>query len=385
MKDQDILYILTSFEQERNQSLEESKSEVESVRYYDSFEINKINFKNIFITSERDEKGVISYHICCGDALNELLSIDSEGKVDIKNAELKKYIEQFDLQQAIEENEKTPEKLKGISKKAEPEEIEQQEEVQDDETQQIEQDLQGQGEDLQISKYRKIKDSHISERMPEVFQDGAENGIAFSNKLNRYVIISKVNGQYQINENVEPAKMTWKTIISIDADGQKVERKIPYALMKLPDNNKKEIAVTLDQYGDASIETVDVLPCQERIARAVRHQGQGIEHEETREMRREFETEGTQYPHEIAHQVQAIEENQKDLNETVDYSITPDDYIPNTKTTWGMLMEETGESLTKLIERYNKEIMAEKHADSKDVVEIIKADYAKVNRQHTQN
>lgn len=395
--EKDTLEILALFEQELSERLEESKSEIERVKYYEKFRINGIDFKNMFITTEKDVDGNISHHIYCGDSSNEIIAIDSEGKVEIKNPELQKYISdmEFDLEKLMEENEQDTEKLKGISKKAEPEEAEktlegeeskQQEEQQDEneeELQEIEQDLKEQSEDLEISKFRKIKDSHIHERMPEVFENGQQSGIAFSNKLNRFVIISKENGHYQINDNVDPGRMTWKTIISIDPKGEKVERKVPYALMKLPNNPHKEIAVILDEYGTPSIETVDVLPCQERIARAVREQGEGPAKEESLQIRQEFEQEGTQYPHEIAHQVEEIEKAQIEENKTVDYDITEDDYIPNTEMTWGELMEETGESLPKLIERYNKD-MAKEGADSKDVVDTIQYDYGNVNRQHQQ-
>ena len=301
-----------------------------------------------------------------------------------------KYLDEIDLNKVIEENEKEPERLKGMSEKATPEEMKkalkgekesEKEQDEDTQTEEIETDLEEQGEDLKISKYKKIKDSHISERMPEVFKDGEENGIAFSNKLNRFVIISKVNGQYQVNENVEPARMTWRTIISISPDGNQVERKVPHALMQLPNNDKKEIAVTLDEYGDVSIETVEVLPCQERISREVRTEGEGIEKEETLEMRREFETQGKEYSHDIAHQVQDIEQAQRDENKTVDYDITPDDYIPNTDKTWGELMDETGDSLPKLIERYENDMKGRAPEDSQEVVEEIETDYGMVNRE----
>lgn len=396
--EKNIVGILIAFERELEEKLEESKGKIERVKYYEKFTINGIDFSNMFVTTEKDVDGNISYHVYCGDSSNEIIAIDSEGKVEIKNPELQKYISDmdFDLEKLMEENEQDPEKLKGISEKAEPEEMEKALEgedgekddsddgkEQDEETREIEEDLKEQGEDLEISKYRQIKDSHIHERMPEVFQNGQQSGIAFSNKLNRFVIISKENGQYQVNENVEPGRMTWKTIISIDPNGEKVERKVPYALMKLPNNQEKEIAVTLDEYGIPSIETVDVLPCQERIARAVREQGEGPDKEESLQMRQEFEQEGTEYPHEIAHQVEEIEKAQIEENKTVDNDITEDDYIPNTEMTWGELMEETGESLPKLIERYNND-MAKEGADSKDVVDTIQYDYGNVNRQHQQ-
>lgn len=392
LEDKDIIEILSSFERELEEKLQESKLELERVKYYETFQINEIDFRNIFMTIEKDTDGNTTYHLYCGDASNEILSVDENGNIEIKNAELGKYLEKLDFNELIEENEQHLERLKGISKKASPEEMEkalkgedsskkEQEPNETDKEEQIDDDLKEQGEDLEISKYRKIKDTHIDERMPEVFKDGEENGIAFSNKLNRFVIISKVNGQYQLNENVEPARMTWKTIISIEPNGQEVERKVPHALMKLLDNAEKEIAVTLDEYGTPSIETVDVLPCQERIARQVREDGEGIEREESLETRRDFETQGKGYKHDIAHQVKEIEQAQRDENKTVDYDITPDDYIPNTEITWGELMEETGDSLPKLIERYENDMRGKNPEDSQQVVEEIEEDYGMINHE----
>ena len=151
--------------------------------------------------------------------------------------------------------------------------------------------------------------------------------------------------------------------------------------MLLPDAPEKEIAVTLDEYGTASIETVDVLPCQERIARQVREDGEGLEKEESLETRRDFETQGKEYKHDIAHQVKEIEQAQRDANKTVDYDITPDDYIPNTEMAWGELMEETGDSLPKLIERYENDMRGKNPEDSQQVVEEIEEDYGMVNHE----
>lgn len=394
MDERDVSEILALFEQELQEKLQEQNGEVERVKFYEEFNMNGIDFAEIFITTEKDAKGNTTYHIYCGDASNEILTIDSKGKLQVKNHALEKYFSEadFDLEKIMEENEQTAGKLKGISEKADPEEMkkalkgekstDEQQEEQDKETQAVEQDLEEQGEDLRISKYRGIKDSHIHERMPQVFKDGQESGIAFSNKLNRFVIISKVDGHYQMNENVEPAKMTWKTIISISPEGEQVERKVPHALMKLPDNQEKEIAVTLDEYGTPSIETVDVLPCQERIARAVREENEDSSQEETLEIRRDFETEGKEYKHDIAHQVQEIEDAQRDTNQTVDYDITPDDYIPNTEMTWGELMESTGESLPMLIERYNREMTGKNPEESENVVDTIETDYGNVQHEH---
>ena len=150
----------------------------------------------------------------------------------------------------------------------------------------------------------------------------------------------------------------------------------------LLNNQEKEIAVILDEYGDASIETVDIMPCQERIARKARHEGQGQEAEETREIRSQYETQGKEYKHNIAHQVQEIEKTQKDANQTVEANITPDDRIPNTEMTWGELMESTGDSLPKLIERYNRDMAGREPEDSQDVVDTIESDYGNVQHEH---
>ena len=117
LKDKDIIEILSAFERELEEKLQESKAEVERVKYYEKFRINGIDFKNMFITTEKDVDGNISYHIYCGDSSNEIISIDSEGNVQIKNPELQKYISSmdFELEKLMEENEQDPEKLKGIT------------------------------------------------------------------------------------------------------------------------------------------------------------------------------------------------------------------------------------------------------------------------------
>ncbi len=373
---------------------EKHQRELITTKYYSEFVINTpkgpITLNNVFITTERNKQGDMSYHFRWlkenedgEQIIEESIAIDENGEVYVSEA-LKDYLGDAIISQEelIKENDNPKRKrLKGISEIADKKSIKQyeQESQQNDEINQVEADLQQQGEDLKISGYRKIKDTHVGERMPEVFEKGTENGLAFSNKLNSYVLISKVDGQYQLNKNVEPAKLTWESIISIDPNGEGVERKVPHGLMKT-NRDDKEIAVTIGQYGEPDIETVDVLPCQERISREVRSEGEGLEKQESLEIRKQFEQEGTEFKHDIAHNVQDIEEAQKEADVTVDYNITPDDYIPNTETTWGELMEETGESLPKLIERYNREISKE-GADSKKVVEIIEYDYGIVNHQ----
>lgn len=389
-EEKEILEILATFEGELQEKLQESKGEVERVKYYEKFQMSGIDFKNIFITTEKDVDGNISYHIYSGDSSSEILSISKDGKMTTI-PELEKFLGDIDLEQLMNENEKEPGALKGISEKMKPEEMEQalqgektekEPKTEKEEEQVIEKDLEEQGQELQISKFRQIKDKTLAEKMPQVFSNSEENGIAYSKTLNKFVIISKANGQYQLNDNIQPAKPTMKSIISIGENGESVERKVPHALMKTT-NPEQEMAVTIGQYGDIDVETVRVLPCQERIARGVRTQGEDGNKEESYELRSEFNAEGREYEHKLAHQVKEVEEAQKESNGAVDYDITEDDYIPNTEITWGELMEKTGESLPKLIERYNNEMQTAE--SSENAIETIEYDYGNVTHEHTRN
>ena len=397
-EEKQILAILDSFEQELQARLQENNGEVENIKYYEKFKMGDIDFNNIFITTEKDAEGNFTFHVYSGSSSNEILAVDKDGKVSSIIPELEAYLSNINLEEVIAENEKEPGRLKGISEKMTPEEVKEmlegkekivdEEEQETDEQQEdkgetteekIKKDLEEQGEDLEISNYRKIKDKNVAERMPQVFGNSEEDGIAYSNKLNRFVMLTKVNGKFKINENVEPAQTAWKTIISIDENGESIEKRVPHALMETS-NDKQEIAITYGPYGEIDIETVEVLPCDERIARGVRMQGEDATQEESYQIRNEFETEGTEYSHELAHQVNEVENAQRDSGQ-VDMNITEEDYIPNTQKTWGELVDETGESLVKLVERYNRE-MQKPDAEPKKVVEIIEADYGAISREH---
>ena len=396
-EEKQILAILDSFEQELQARLQENNGEVENIKYYEKFKMGDIDFNNIFITTEKDAEGNFTFHVYSGSSSNEILAVDKDGKVSSIIPELEAYLSNIDLEEVIAENEKEPGRLKGSSEKMTPEEVKEiiegkvvdGEETKKDNQQeqdegkqkeeQIEENLEEQGEDLEISNYRKIKDKNIAERMPQVFENSEEDGIAYSNKLNRFVMLTKVNGKFKLNDNVEPAQTAWKTIISIDENGESIEKRVPHAIMETS-NDKQEIAITYGTYGEIDIETVEVLPCDERIARGVRMQGEDATQEESYQIRNEFETEGTEYSHELAHQVNEVENAQRDSGQ-VDMNITEEDYIPNTQKTWGELVDETGESLVKLVERYNRE-MQKPDAEPKKVVEIIEADYGAISREH---
>ena len=313
--------------------LEKENGELVSTKYYSKFVINvngmDIELKDVFITAERDDKGEMSYHFRWikenenGEkVVEERLTINSDGKI-LSNSDLAKYLgEELNIEEVMDENDQEKDRLKGVSKKIEPKENEKkmkkqenEKQEENDETQEIAEDLEEQGEDLELINIRKIKDPNVKQRMPEVFGDADEHAQAYSKKLGKYVMLENKDEKWQINDKVEPAKPTMRSIISIDEQGEKIEREVPHALMKT-NRDDKEIAVTYGQYGEINIETVDVLPCQERIARGVREQGETSKGEESAELRRQFETSGKEYTHNLAHQVEKIEEAQKESNRT---------------------------------------------------------------------
>ena len=367
---------------------ENGKGELVSTKYYSKFVVNvngmDVELKDVFITAEKDDKGQMSYHFRWikenenGEkAIEERLTINSDGKI-LPNSDLAKYLgEELNIEEVMNENDQEKDRLKGVSKKIEPKENEKkmkkqenEKQEENDETQEIAEDLEAQGEDLELINIRKIKDSNVKQRMPEVFGDAEEHAQAYSKKLGKYVMLENKDGKWQINDKVEPAKPTMRSIISIDEQGEKIEREVPHALMKT-NSDDKEIAVTYGQYGEINIETVDVLPCQERIARGVREQGETSKGEESAELRRQFETSGKEYTHNLAHQVEKIEEAQKESNQVE----------PNT--TWKELMEETEESLPELVERYNKDMAASGGKEEpKNIIQRIIDDYQMVSHEH---
>lgn len=396
----------------------QDKRELISTKYYSEFVINTprgpVTFNNVFITVERDKNGEMSYHFRWiqenengEQTIDEKIVVDQNGKVYTTGA-LKDCLgdAEIDIEELMAKNDVEKGRLKGISEKAEPEEIikakgnerqngkeQEGQGEQGDETKEIEEDLREQGQDLELINVRKIKDPHVAERMPEVFGDSDEHAQAYSRKLGKFVMLEKKDGQvkgennykgqWQLNDKVEPAQTTYKTIISIDKNGDKIEKRVPHALMKT-NRDDKEIAVTIGQYGEVYIETVDVLPCQERIARGVREENQGLEGEEDAQIRKEFSTQGKEYTHDLAHKVNEIEEIEKETNQAVDDQISESDYIPNTDTTWGELMQETGESLPKLVERFNNEMeQSGGKEEPRSIIQRIIDDYLMVSHEHT--
>ena len=187
----------------------------------------------------------------------------------------------FDLEKLMEENEQETEKLKGISEKAKSEEIqknlekskEQEEGTKIEE--QIEQDLGQEEQDLNISYYRQITDRNFNEQIGMNLNGYKEIGMAYSKEQNSFIMIGKnSDGKFEKIDGFEKAKPTYKTVMGIDKNGEKVENRVPHALMKTS-NEKKELSITIGQYGYIEVGTVDRLPSAVRVERQVGEKGEG--------------------------------------------------------------------------------------------------------------
>ena len=376
---------------------EKNQREIVATKYYSEFVINTekgpITLKDVFITAEQDQNGKTSYHFrwineneTGEQVVSECLAIDADGKVHTAG-DLANYLgEELNIEELMKSNDLEKGRLKGVSEKVVKVEKDEQNNNKEEKTQEIDEDLQEQGQNLGLINVREIKDiQNIKERMPEVFGDSDEHAQGYSQTLGRFVMLEKVQdggkSRWQLNEKVQPSQPTRRKIISIDEKGENIEKEVPHALMKT-NRSDKEIAVTYSQYGTINIQTVDVLPCQERIARQVREQGEDGNGQEDAQIRRDFKAGGKEYTHDLAHQVNEIEEMKEEVNQEPENQISEEDYIPNTEMTWKNLMEETGESLPTLIERYNREMTnAEGQADSKSVVQNIIDDYQMVSHE----
>lgn len=404
------------------QTIQEKDSQLIETRYYKEFVLNtnrgQLVFNDVFITIERNKERDMEYHFRWAKeneqgemTIEEKMMADKNGNVYSIEA-LREYFENstLDMNLIFAKNDKEKGRLLGIAE--EKEKNEQEEQIDEKKPQNEEQeekkakeDLKKDDKDIEISNFRRIKDNHLQERMPNVFNNSSEYAVAYSPTIGSFVVLEakeeinekgELSKKWKVNENVQTAGTNYRSIISISENGDKVERKVPYALLRT-NRADKEIAITLEaqNYGELDVETVDVMPCQERVSRQVRAQGEGIEKQETLEVRRDFEVSGTQdgvnkKTHEIAHGFEKAEEDQKEEGEAIDPStIDVDTSIPNSGMTWGELSDETGENIMTLVERYNRE-KAEMKAkgekpESKNIIQRIIDDYKAVSHERNFN
>lgn len=397
------------------QTIQEKNRQLIETRYYKEFEINTnqgpLVLNDVFVTIERNKEGDMEYHFRWAKeneqgemTIEEKMMANQNGKIYSIDG-LREYFKdsKIDIESMISKNDKEKGRLLAIAEEEKGKNEEKEEEPQNEkqEEEKAKEDLKKDDQEIEISKFRRIKDNHLQERMPNVFNNDSEYAVAYSATLGSFVVLEareeidekgELRKTWKVNENVQTAGANYRSIISISENGDKVERKVPYALLRT-NREDKEIAITLEaqNYGELDVETVDVMPCQERVSRQVRAQGEGIEKQETLETRRDFETSGTQdgvnkKAHEVAHGFEDAEQDQKEDGETVDIStIDENTPIPDSDLTWGELSEETGENILKLVERYNREKDEMKSKgekpESENIIQIIIDDYKAVSHE----
>lgn len=367
-----------------------NEGELIETRFYSEFEIETsvgtVPLKNVFITIERNKEGDIQYHFNWLKRdkedgtlyLEQEFVLNQDGTLDIKDIDdiekgsledlLK--LAHIDVESLIERNDKEKGRLAAVAKEetgdkkaekdgAKEEKGKNENESEDKEQEEAEEDLKEQGQDLKLSKFRKIKDKNLQERMPETFSKNADYAIAYSSTLGSFVVLEareesdpsgKTRRSWKVNENIKTTGTNYRSIISVSENGDKVERKVPRALLKT-NRSDKEIAITMEakDYGDLNIETVDVMPCQERVARQVRTDGEGAEKQENFHTKQEFENGGKTRGHEVAHGTQKIEKDMEEADEVEKNEITEETPIPETEMTYGQLAQLREETLQELI------------------------------------
>ena len=174
----------------------------------------------------------------------------------------------------------------------------------------MESDLAEQGKEVKIGRHKGIKDDQISEIMPEVFDQNTEYEIAEDRTTGKCIIVSKnQDGKYQINENIEPGRMTTKKVISMGPEGIENESEIPDQIMTVKGNSRQEVAASIDDWGELYIETVHVTPDQIRIGSSVQMENQGNEAQTRPNVARKIaEQGGPEFLDDIARKRQILEE-----------------------------------------------------------------------------
>ena len=89
--------------------------------------------------------------------------------------------------------------------------------------------------------------------------------------------------------------------MSIEEKGKTVEKKVPHALMKT-NNPKKEMSITIGQYGYIEAGTVDRLPCDRRIEMQVQETGETSAGRTERTLASAIRAEGSEGLHNWAHE-----------------------------------------------------------------------------------
>lgn len=277
---------MDQFESNMRQNLEKGEK-ISSIEYYEKLKIKdglEIN-SDIYIAKIANEDGTERVGIYAKDSDNLLGYVNEEGHIEfidplLRSLEIEITLE--DLKELNIENirakseELTPKELEEYIEKQKEDNVEDKKDEKDekdseekDEKEANEELMENEGQDLEITYYKKIKDPKLQSEFPEL--KGKKLGLAYSSKLGQYIITEKDENGIKIADDIKPAKPTMRSVISIGESGDKVERKSPHALMKTS-RKDIEMSINIDTYGYIELGKVRVTPCNERVERPVKVQ-----------------------------------------------------------------------------------------------------------------
>lgn len=274
---------MDQFESNMRQNLEKGEK-ISSIEYYEKLKIKdglEIN-SDIYIAKIANEDGTERVGIYAKDSDNLLGYVNEEGHIEfidplLRSLEIEITLE--DLKELNIENirakseELTPKELEEYIEKQKEDNVEDEKDEKDseekDEKEANEELMENEGQDLEITYYKKIKDPKLQSEFPEL--KGKKLGLAYSSKLGQYIITEKDENGIKIADDIKPAKPTMRSVISIGESGDKVERKSPHALMKTS-RKDIEMSINIDTYGYIELGKVRVTPCNERVERPVKVQ-----------------------------------------------------------------------------------------------------------------
>ncbi len=422
IEEEEILNKMDIVEASVRQKIQEmDQRELEVTKFYSEFVISTKNgpvtLKNVYITQEKDQTGNISYHFRWinerkngNKTIDEHIVID-ENRGSYASEELKDYIDGLKinmngLMKENGDNERT--RLIAKSEKLKKEEMEKIVKENNNNMQKEEKNEERIGKDiggdknLQIDYYRQIKDDNLDEQIKKDFSGYEEKGIAYSKTKNAFIMVGKKDGKFQMVDGFEPAQPTFRTVMSIDEKGEKVEKKVPHALMKTS-NSQKEMSITIGQYGYIEAGTVDRLPCNERVEMQVREEGETEIDRTSPQLRRAIRTQGTEAVHNWVHGHEEQNENMnandsrnEDLVDEIENGgkhlddNKENEYIPGTNKTWRQFANECGyrgeDSIEHAQEIFEKERENSKNEDKsndeliEDIVDEKNEEFHELNR-----
>lgn len=272
----------------------EYNSDINKIEYFEEFNIEECTLQDIYVVTKENEK----IEIYMGSVKNKILDIDEKGNINVaekmqpildshdlvkedilSNKEnLKGYVQEAtveEMQEVLEEMDENSEEAKELQEAKNEKNKEEAKKGEKGLNKAIENDLAESGlpKDLGIMNYKKIIDSRMREEFPETVEGTEEVGVAYSTKLNSFILVAKTSEGFRMAEGVEMSKPTMYSVISIDEDGDTVEKKVPNAMMKTNKANK-ELAISIDTYGYYEVEKVDRTPGNNRIANKLEGQGE---------------------------------------------------------------------------------------------------------------